>query len=95
MTHATKVQVTGFFQGKKCKASWEKDKGYRSYGNSDLIGEIVKEDAFPEPVGGTCYLESNTPEYAINVFYRTFDKVLDCKTNGDLEELPYEEGAIY
>ena len=95
MTRVTKIQVMGTFQGRECKASWEKDKGYCSYGNADLMGKIFRADVFPEPVEGACYLESNTPEYAVNVFYRVFDKVVDYKVNGDLEKLPYEEGAVY
>ena len=68
-----------FFKEEDVKLLGEKDKSYCSYGNRDLMGKIFRADAFPEPAGGTCYLESNTPEYAMNVFYRVFDKVVDYK----------------
>ena len=95
MTHATKAQVTGIFQGIECKATWEKDRGYTAYGNRELIGEILLTDAFPPPVGGTCYWEENTPERARNIFYTIFEEIISYEANGSLRKLPYRKGVVY
>lgn len=96
-----KVTATGTLFGQTIKVECEKRDG-------DLVLDFDgRENAFFEkiaregledvrPVGGTYFPPANSLLNAYNYFqYYFFDKLTSIEIEGEIEEVPYEEGVIY
>lgn len=97
----SKITVVGKFFGEQIEIECEKT-------NNEIITSVDgEENEFVEeyletllskryPVGGSYCPPENSMLNVLNVLkYRFFDELISIKVEGEIEEIPFEEGKIY
>ena len=95
-----KITAKGVLEGKEIGVVCTGENG--SYeiklSNCDEIHRTMVLESLREyhPVGGTYWPEKNTMLHVFNTLSDyTFDKLIEIDCDGELEEIPYEEGVVY
>ena len=74
---------------------WEKGRGVLPIGIEEADKIRITCSLFNNTIGGTYYVTDDDPLMATHVAAELFGPDYVTESDGDLPQLPYEEGAIY
>ena len=95
-----RITASGVLEGRKIGAVCVGGDGFYEIELSNceekhrmMVFESLKQE---HAIGGTYWPERNTMLHVYNTLQNhTFDKLIEIECDGQLEEIPYEEGVIY